>query len=106
MEENQESRSVFKSIIYDYFGIRQIFTLEEIPKEIITNKKSPDEVDKREIKLIMESIDLIALYNKDFSELRNHFFFIGNPKEINLIQFQKFKKIIMMVIIIVKLFFL
>ena len=92
MEENQESRSVFKSIIYDYFGIKQIFTLEEIPKEIITNKKSPDEVDKREIKLIRESIDLIALYNKDFSELRNHFFFIGNPKEINLIQFQKFIK--------------
>ena len=92
MEENQESLSVFKSIIYDYFGIRQIFTLEEIPKEIITNKKSPDEVDKREIKLIMESIDLIALYNKDFSALRNNFFFIENPKEINLIQFQKFIK--------------
>ena len=91
MEENQESRSVFKSIIYDYFGIKQIFTLEEIPKEIITNKKSPDEVDKREIKLIMESIDLIALYNKDFSKLRTNFF-IGNPKEINLIQFQKFIK--------------
>ena len=91
MEENQESLSVFKSIIYDYFGIRQIFTLEEIPKEIITNKKSPDEVDKREIKLIMKSIDLIALYNDDFSELRNNFF-IGNPKEINLIQFQKFIK--------------
>ena len=91
MEENQESLSVFKSIIYDYFGIKQIFTLEEIPKEIITNKKSPDEVDKREIKLIMKSIDLIALYNNDFSELRDNFF-IGNPKEINLIQFQKFIK--------------
>ena len=91
MEENQESWYIFKSIIYDYFGIRQIFTLEEIPKEIITNKKSPDEVDKREIKLIKKSIDLIALYNDDFSELRNNFF-IGNPKEINLIQFQRFIK--------------
>ena len=91
MEENQESLSVFKSIFYDYFGIKQIFTLEEIPKQIITNKKSPDEVDKRELELIMESIDLIALYNDDFSELRNNFF-IGNPKEINLIQFQKFIK--------------
>ena len=104
MEENQEDWNVYKSLFYDYFGIKQIFTLEEIPKEIITNKKSPDEVDKRELELIMESIDLIALYNDDFSELRNNFF-IGNPKEINLIQFQKFKKIIMMVIIIVKLFF-
>ena len=74
MEENQESWYIWKSIIYDYFGIKQIFTLEEIPKEIITNKKSPDEVDKREIKLIMKSIDLIALYNEDFSELRNNFF--------------------------------
>ena len=91
MEENQESWYVFKLIIYDFFGIKQIFTLEEIPKEIITNKKSPDEVDKRELKLIMKSIDLIALYNKDFSELRTDFF-IGNPKEINLIQFQKFIK--------------
>ena len=91
MEENQNRWYIFKSIIYDYFGIKQIFTLEEIPKEIITNKKSPDEVDKRELKLIMESIDLIALYNNDFSELRNNFF-IGNPKEINLIQFQKFIK--------------
>jgi len=91
MEENQESWYVFKLIIYDFFGIKQIFTLEEIPKEIITNKKSPDEVDKRELKLIMKSIDLIALYNKDFSELRTNFF-IGNPKEINLIQFQKFIK--------------
>ena len=91
MEENQESWYVFKLIIYDYFGIKQIFTLEEIPKEIITNKKSPDEVDKRELKLIMKSINLIALYNKDFSELRTNFF-IGNPKEINLIQFQKFIK--------------
>ena len=91
MEENQEDWNVYKSLFYDYFGIKQIFTLEEIPKEIITNKKSPDEVDKRELKLIMKSIDLIALYNKDFSELRTDFF-IGNPKEINLIQFQKFIK--------------
>ena len=91
MEENQNRWYIFKSIIYDYFGIKQIFTLEEIPKEIITNKKSPDEVDKRELKLIMKSINLIALYNKDFSELRTNFF-IGNPKEINLIQFQKFIK--------------
>ena len=55
MEENQESLSVFKSIIYDYFGIKQIFTLEEIPKEIITNKKSPDEVDKRELELHLKN---------------------------------------------------
>ena len=62
----------------------EIFTTEnKIDLQILNNKKSLEEMNDNEIKLVMESMEQICVYSKDFAQLLIKYLMQGGPN-VNL----------------------
>ena len=77
--------------IYDcYWKIskQNIFTTEETTNVVLTNNKKLKQMDESDRRTVVTGLEVISLYNQDFSILCKDF--LCSPSQINLEKFQKF----------------
>ncbi len=77
MANSDGEDSIFKMLRKDFFDklfTKEIFTTEDINPFLYSNQNSFSRMDEENKKLSIKSLEIISLYNEDFYQLKDEYF--------------------------------
>ena len=95
MVEDLKNKSMLEICRNDFFEIifkSKIFTTNTIESNILYNTKRFSQMEDKDKILVLESLEEISVYNKDFADLKKEYYFLSMNGIINLGKFKLFIK--------------